>query len=252
LAEPGGTTFFRLVADPARAAILRVLAQTDLKSGEIAERLNLRQNTVSYHLGQLRNAGLLLDHPSHFDARDIYYSLDFDRLRQMYVGAGAALHPGLASTTAAEAAHPDSPPVRVLFLCTHNSARSQMAEALTRVFGGERLAAHSAGSEPAAVHPLALAVLAEWGIDGSELHAKAVDTFNGQQFDYIITVCDRVREVTPRFDGNPTYLHWSLPDPLEVRDEEHQRPAFETIRSLLRARIRHFLDWGLTPARALV
>jgi len=132
------------------------------------------------------------------------YSLDLDLLRTRYFATGAALHPALniggsANMDATEV----RPQTRVLFLCTHNSARSQMAEAILRHLGGEHIAAFSAGSEPSQVHPEAVRAMAALDIDINQQHSKYLDTFADQSFDYIITVCDRVREACPLFPTDP-------------------------------------------------
>jgi len=239
---PDVLPFFKALADETRLSILRLLALTDLKSGEIVEQLRVPQNAVSYHLKHLRALGLLRDRRSTADARDVYYSLDLDRLQALYTAAGDALH--------VEAAHPDDAgpttdtdrPLRVLFLCTHNSARSQLAEGMMRYLGGEGVEVHSAGSEPTAVHPDALALLAEWGIDTTRHTSTSLDPFAGQAFDYIITVCDRVRDQCPVFPDDPVRIHWSFPDPALVADDEERRRAFCTVRRELMTRILYLLN----------
>lgn len=130
-------------------------------------------------------------------------------------------------------------PMRVLFLCTGNSARSQMAEALLRhmTHGGAEV--FSAGTEPkAAIHPLARAVLEEkFHIDTAVLRPKHLSQFEGEQFDYVITVCDRAAESCPVFPGDPEQIHWSFPDPA-LLDPSAQRSAFEKIASELTGRMR--------------
>jgi arsenate reductase len=120
--------------------------------------------------------------------------------------------------------------IRVLILCTHNSARSQMAEALLRQIG-ERFDVQSAGTEATRVHPLAIAAMAEVGIDISGARSKHLNEFIGQDFDYVITVCDAANESCPIFPGNPQRIHWSFPDPsaAEGNDAERKR-AFATVR----------------------
>lgn len=128
-------------------------------------------------------------------------------------------------------------PVRVLFLCTHNSARSQIAEATLRHMGGERVEAHSAGTTPSRVHPDALALLAREGIDASALESKSLDRYLGERFDYVITVCDRAQESCPVFPGAPQQLHWSFPDPTAESDTAARRMAFASVYAELEKRI---------------
>ncbi len=135
-----------------------------------------------------------------------------------FSGAGALLHPALGAEIVATEppAQTDVVPTRLLFLCTHNSARSQLAEAITRDRAHPLIEAYSAGNEPRPIHPRALSVLAEIGIDASGLRPKHYDEFQGQRFGYVITLCDHVREVCPVFPGAPEHLHWSFPDPALV------------------------------------
>ena len=116
-------------------------------------------------------------------------------------------------------------PIRVLFVCTGNSARSIMAEALLRHHGGDRFEVHSAGTEPKGVNPLTLRILAEAGIDASFAKSKPVNEFLGQPFDYVVTVCDQARQVCPVFPGVHESLHWGYEDPAEAQGTEEQRLA---------------------------
>ena len=134
------------------------------------------------------------------------------------------------------------PPVRVLFLCTHNKARSQLAEGILRHLGGESVDVFSAGSEVSTIDPDAVRVLASMGIDSQQQYSKHMDAFRGQSFRYVITVCDRVREICPIFPGDPTQFHWSLPDPTAVQGSAEARyQAFERIARQLETRIRQLL-----------
>jgi ArsR family transcriptional regulator, arsenate/arsenite/antimonite-responsive transcriptional repressor / arsenate reductase (thioredoxin) len=167
-AIPDVVQFFKVLADETRLAVVQRLALSDLRVGEIVERLHAPQNVISYHLKQLRALGLLRDQRSSADGRDVYYSVDLERLQQLYLAAGTALHPGINAESSAEpVAAAVERPLRVLFLCTHNSARSQLAEGIMRYLGGANVEVFSAGSLPAQVHPLALELLAEWQIDTS-------------------------------------------------------------------------------------
>ncbi|NCC34961.1 MAG: arsenate reductase ArsC [Chloroflexia bacterium] len=129
-------------------------------------------------------------------------------------------------------------PLRILFLCTHNSARSQMAEALTRTMGKGDFEAHSAGNEPSGIHPLAIKAMQEVNIELTGQRSKHVSEYTDQQFDVIITVCDRARETCPTFPGEPELVHWSFEDPSSVEgDEETQLRAFRNARNFIRDRL---------------
>jgi arsenate reductase len=139
-------------------------------------------------------------------------------------------------------------PLRVLFLCTHNSARSQMAEGIFRALGGERVEAASAGTEVTRVHPLAIREMAERGIDIGAQRSKHLQEFLGQDFDYVVTVCDNARDACPVFPGAAERLHWSLPDPSAVEGDEPVRAAaFRRVADDLTRRIRELL--ASAPAR---
>jgi len=132
-------------------------------------------------------------------------------------------------------------PIRVLFVCTGNSARSVMAEALLRHEGGDAFEVHSAGTHPRGINPLTLRVLADSGIDASWARSKSVDEFLGRSFDYVITVCDDARKACPVFPGVHETLHWSHEDPAEARGTEEERvAAFREVLDQLRERIRRF------------
>lgn len=131
---------------------------------------------------------------------------------------------------------------RVMFLCTGNSARSQIAEGYLRHLAGERFEVVSAGTEPSVVNPLAVEVMREVGIDLSGHHSKAVGEFLGQPFGYLITVCDNAREKCPIFPGAVRRLHWPLVDPAAVEgSEELRRAAFRRTRDEVAERVRKFL-----------
>jgi len=135
---------------------------------------------------------------------------------------------------------------RVLFICVHNSARSQMAEAWLNTICGEYFEAQSAGLEPGTLNPLAVQVMAEAGIDISKKKTQAVfDVFvSGQLFAYVITVCDEASaEKCPIFPGPATRLHWSFPDPSEVQGSETAKlEQVRIIRDEIRAKIEQWCD----------
>ena len=128
--------------------------------------------------------------------------------------------------------------VRVLFICTHNSARSQMAEGLLRHLHGDRYDAASAGTEPGALHPLAVRAMAEAGIDISAARAKGIDSLGDARFDLAVTVCDEAAEACPMYPGAARHAHWSLPDPSRATGSEDERlEVFRTVRDEIRRRV---------------
>jgi arsenate reductase len=143
--------------------------------------------------------------------------------------------------------------IRVLFVCTHNQARSQMAEGLLKKLGKGRFEAFSAGSEPASqVHPMAVKSMAEVGIDISHQKTKGFEEFLDQEFDYIITTCDRSNETCPTFPGEPHRIHWGLPDPtIPAETAKEQQQNFDHVAMTLQGRIRLLIDLP-RPARLKV
>jgi len=131
---------------------------------------------------------------------------------------------------------------RVLFLCTHNSARSQMAEGLLRHLAGDRFEAFSAGTEATHVRPLAIRAMAELGIDVSRQESKTLDRYLCEPFDAVITVCDQAAEACPVFPGAQRRLHWSFPDPSRAQGgQDEQLAVYRAVRDDIRRRIEHEL-----------
>jgi len=130
-------------------------------------------------------------------------------------------------------------PIRVLFLCTGNSARSQMAEGLLRSFGGGDFEIHSAGTDPKGLNPLAVEVMREIGIDISGHQSKSLERYLGQQFDYIITVCDRAHDRCPTFPGDNERIHWGFEDPAAMNGTRAEQMAvFRRVRNEISERLR--------------
>ena len=128
---------------------------------------------------------------------------------------------------------------KLLFICTHNSARSHMAEGLVNAFYGDRLEAHSAGTEPSRVNPLAIRVMAEIGIDISGHHSKGVEEFLDQDLEYVVTVCDHANETCPFFPGGKERIHRGFQDPAAAEGSEDEKLAvFRRVRD----EIRHWLE----------
>jgi arsenate reductase len=146
-------------------------------------------------------------------------------------------------------AEPLTRPIRVLFVCTHNSARSQIAEAL--LGRDEAFATFSAGTEATQVNPLAVRALAEAGIDWADARSKSVTEFLGQPFDYVITVCDHAQETCPVFPGAARTLHWSIDDPSEVAGDDATRMgAFRRTRTEISSRLAAFVEDALRTSAA--
>jgi arsenate reductase len=140
-------------------------------------------------------------------------------------------------------------PIRVLFVCTHNSARSQIAEALLHDYGGADFEVFSAGTEVTQVNPYAIRVLADHGIDWSGASSKSITEFLHQRFDYVITVCDRARATCPVFPGSENTLHWGLDDPSEVEGSETEKlAAFRRTELDISTRLRPFIEVALRAA----
>lgn len=212
--------------------------------GELVAAVGQPQNLVSYHLRKLRSGGLVSSRRSSADGRDTYYSLDLARCAALLTETGATLHAGLRLGPAPAAGMDtvDTASGRVLFLCTGNSARSQMAEALL-ARRAPRVEVFSAGSHPKQPHPNAVAVMRVHGIDLSGHRSKHLDEFAGQPFDHVISLCDRVREVCPEFPGQPEVVHWSMPDPAATGDTPAATyPAFQRTAEQLETRIGYLLQ----------
>jgi arsenate reductase len=172
---------------------------------------------------------------------------DLDRLE------GELLDLEMTISAASRASRKERPvsadPIRVLFVCTHNSARSQIAEALLERYGGDDFEVFSAGTVVTRVNPFALRVIEEAGIDWSAARSKSITEFLDQTFDYVITVCDRARATCPVFPGSSNTLHWGLDDPSEVEGSDDEKlAAFRRTETEVSARLRPFIEVALRAA----
>jgi ArsR family transcriptional regulator, arsenate/arsenite/antimonite-responsive transcriptional repressor / arsenate reductase (thioredoxin) len=207
--------FLQLIADPLRWRLLDELGRSDRRVGELCELVGKPQSLVSYHLRELRTGGLVSARQSAADGRDTYYQGNIGRWAELLSATGTELHPAVR-LACLEVDAPTARPGRkrrVLFLCTGNSARSQMAEALLEHRTHGAIAARSGGSHPKPLHPNAVRVMAERGIDISGHRSKHFERFTHDRFDRVITLCDKVREICPDFQAQPTTAHWSMADP---------------------------------------
>jgi ArsR family transcriptional regulator, arsenate/arsenite/antimonite-responsive transcriptional repressor / arsenate reductase (thioredoxin) len=227
-----------LLSDPLRWMLVGELGRSDRRVGELVELVGKPQNLVSYHLAELRHAGIVSARRSSADGRDVYYRADLVRCRDLLGEAGPSLHPGVSLAPTPEAVSPRPVRPRLLFLCTGNSARSQIAEAVVEQRSAGTVEARSAGSQPRPLHPNAVRVMAERGIDISGRPTKSLARFARTRFDRVITLCDKVREICPEFPGGPIAAHWSIADPaaLDASDEETY-PAFQQVADEIECRV---------------
>src|SRR5207302_1862430 len=184
-----------VLSDPLRWQLVGELGRSDRRVGELVELVGKPQNLVSYHLAELRHAGIVRARRSSADGRDVYYCADLFRCRDLLGDAGLSLHPGLSlAPTQPDGVGPRRGRPRLLFLCTGNSARSQIAEALVEHRSARTVEARSAGSHPKPLHPYAVRVMAERSVDISGRPTKSLKRFARNRFDRVITLCDTVRE----------------------------------------------------------
>jgi ArsR family transcriptional regulator, arsenate/arsenite/antimonite-responsive transcriptional repressor / arsenate reductase (thioredoxin) len=217
--SPALPLFLQLAGHELRWQLLRELAGSDRRVRELVSRLDQPQNLVSYHLGKLRTAGLVATQRSSADGRDVYYHLDLRRCAELLGETADALHPGLRAQGQTRLRKRRGGRIQVLFLCTGNSARSPMAVALLRHHTDGLVHAVSAGSHPRPIDPHAVRAVAEYGLDLSKHRSRRLDAYVDKSFDYVISLCDRVREVCPRFPDRPAYIHWSIPNPASADAE---------------------------------
>ncbi len=223
---------FELLSHRLRWAIVQQLSLGDVRVNEIVARLGEPMNVVSYHLKKMRDHGLITGRRSESDARDVYYALDLARLESLHAEATAALHPRLG----AEPLPPLVGTPRILFVCSYNSARSQMAEAWLRHMGGSHFEVTSAGIHPGQLHPEAIRAMRDYGIDIASQQPKAIEQFAHEPFDLVVTVCDVAREQTPKFENVKRFVHWGVPNPSKAAQPDHPA-AYSRTASLIRARV---------------
>ena len=246
--------FLQLAGHPLRWRLLGELARSDRMVSELTGLIGEPQNLVSYHLGKLREGRLVSARRSSADRRDTYYTVDLARIGGRLSASGAALHPSLRLTPPSRD-DARTGAAKVLFLCTGNSARSQMAEALIRARSGGAIKVYSAGSHPKPVHPNAVRVMRdEHGLDLAGYKSKHLDVFAAQRFDWVISLCDRVREVCPEFPGTPETIHWSIANPVTGDSDDVTYPLFQQTAAELATRIEFLLaalaDRKPTPRKA--
>lgn len=241
MSAPRPPEILGLLSDPLRWQIVVELGRSDRRVGELVALIGKPQNLISYHLAELRELDIVSARRSSADGRDVYYRADLFRCRDLLGDAGVSLHPGLSFAPPGPDDVAPVPPRarhRLLFLCTGNSARSQIAEALVVRRSAGVVEARSAGSHPKALHPHAVRVMAERDIDISGQTTKPLTRFARSRFDRVITLCDKVREVCPEFPGAPIAAHWSIADPAAAGDsDEVTYSAFELVAEEIEGRV---------------
>ena len=226
-----------LLADDLRWQLVRELAASDRSVRELTRRLGAPQSLVSYHLGVLRAAGLVRVQRSTADGRASYYALHHQQLEEALAALPHHLQPH------------EPAPGRVLVVCTHNQARSPMAEGWLRTLSQGQLRVTSAGVAPRSLHPLTLQVMAEVGVDLRDHRPRHLSAALAEPPDLVLTVCDQAREqCMPLLSCRQ--IHWSLPSPAAAPPAE-QLAAFRAIRDELRQRVERLLArWGWESASA--
>jgi len=235
--DPAPPELLQLAGHPLRWQLLTELARSDRTVHELTRLVAEPQNLVSYHLAKLRDGCLVSARRSSADRRDIYYAADLARIGDRFSATGGALHPALRLAPV-----PRDPSrtgaANILFLCSGNSARSPMAEALARARSGGLVRAYSAGSHPKPLHPNAVRVMREYyGIDLAGHTPVHLDVYAGEPFDRIVSLCDRVREVCPEFPGPSEAIHWSIPNPATGESDDVTYPLFRQTAAEIATRI---------------
>jgi ArsR family transcriptional regulator, arsenate/arsenite/antimonite-responsive transcriptional repressor / arsenate reductase (thioredoxin) len=241
-----------VLAHDLRWTIVGLLVPGDLRTSELVSRTGQAPSLVSYHLARLRDAGLVSARRSTADGRDSYHALDLDALGRAVAGMATRIHPSLVQASSARPGPPADladPPgsesgprvsAQVLFICSGNSARSPMAAGWLNHLGAGRVTARSAGVTPRPLHPLAVAAMAEHGVDIGRHQATLLDdVFADQRFTRVITLCDRARENCGELPAAPVAAHWSIPDP--ARAHPPDLDAFRATARELRTRVRYLL-----------
>ena len=249
-----------VLAHDLRWTIVGLLVPGDLRTSELVSRTGQAPSLVSYHLARLRDAGLVSARRSTADARDSYHALDLDALGQAVAGMAGQIHPSLIGSgmrrdrpalqgnlphPPREVADPPGPIAQVLFICSGNSARSPMAAGWLNHLGAGRVTARSAGVTPRPLGPLAVAAMAEHGVDISGHQATHLDALAGYRFTRVITLCDRARENCGELPAAPVAAHWSIPDP--ARAHPPDLDAFRATARELRTRVRYLLAMLAEP-----
>jgi ArsR family transcriptional regulator, arsenate/arsenite/antimonite-responsive transcriptional repressor / arsenate reductase (thioredoxin) len=235
----------RNFSEPNRLAIISLLSTGPMLVGDICNASGLPLTLVSQHLRVLRESGMVRAERDGKDARAVWYSLNPQRIKEIQ----KALSMVFDMTKIVDRRIPEAKQglnfkgekFSVLFLCSGNSARSQMSEALLQHYGKGLIEGRSAGTHPRKVHPLTVKVLEEIGLDTTGLKTKHYSVFSRESFRYVITVCDRANEECPDFKGDYQRIHWSIADPVKDGNEDELVNVFKQTRQELAERIELFV-----------
>lgn len=234
----------RLLSHPARLSILGFLSEQDsCMSGDLSKHLPISRATAAQHLKELREAGWI---QGNIQGAKICYCTDVDRVKMATVELKEYVQKIHRKKSPASSCVKDVPRTEsVLFLCTGNSCRSQMAEALLRNLAPQTIRSLSAGTEPAKkIHPLAVQVMEEIGISMKGMTPKSLSVFEEKEtFDTVIFVCDKAEKSCPRaFSSAGAHLSWPFPDPVQVRgSQEKKLQAFRNVRDELKSQIENWI-----------
>ena len=228
-----------LLSDPLRWQVVVELGRSDRRVGELVQLVGKPQNLVSYHLAELRQAGIVRARRSSADGRDVYYSADLFRCRDLLDEAGRSLHPGLSlvSTQPAGAAPQRPRPRSAVPLHRQQRALPDRRSRHGAPIGWRRRGTQRGESSQAAASER-VRVMAERGIDISSRPTKSLTRFTRSRFDRVITLCDKVREICPEFPGPPIAADWSIADPAAAGDSDQMTyPAFEHVADEINDRV---------------
>jgi protein-tyrosine-phosphatase/DNA-binding transcriptional ArsR family regulator len=236
-----------VLAHDLRWTIVGLLVPGDLRTTELVAHTGQAPSLVSYHLARLRDAGLVSVRRSTADGRDSYHALDLGAVEQAVADMAARIHPSVVHPGRPDGRTADPPgpgggprqPAQVLFVCSGNSSRSPMAAGWLNHLGEGRVSARSAGVTPGPLHPLAVAAMAEHGVDISGHQATQVSAYADLRFTRVITLCDRARENCGELPAASAAVHWSIPNPAQAHPPDLD--AFRATARELQTRIRYLL-----------
>lgn len=219
------------LANDMRWRLIQVLLLSDHRVSELVTITGQPKNLVFYHLKALRKMGIVSTRRSDADRRDTYYSLNWKRLQALLDEVGLALRP----------TGPQRDDLRILFVCTHNNARSQMAQGIMHHLSNGTVHVCSAGCQPTQIHPDAIRTMDNLNIDIRSQFSQGFKAVGDVPFDYVISLCDKARNACTKYRSDGVKLHWGYADPTAIFDPTERAAAFESLAHHLYDRIQAFL-----------